>query len=268
MLVQLLKNTFEFIFPTHCNLCDSKTENNQLLCAECLPQKNNSLWLSYLKFDSKKEQQIFSCIKCQELTTNIFLNSAICPICQIYPLPLRSLRSIWYYKEEIETLIKKYKYHSEMVLADYFADIACKEILRQQLFSPGFPEVIIPLPSSKKILKKREFNHTYLVAKKIAAHFEIPCYPLLLKSIKERLTQAKLLPEKRIKNMKNAFIVKGKLLQNKRILLFDDVITTAASISSAAESLKNSNCAQIDVLTLARSPNFSKNRVRANLLDR
>ncbi len=267
MLIKLLKTILEFIFPIKCEICGQRTENKELICRQCDPQKNSSLCLNYLKFNSKNaSDRIFSCLKCQEPTTNIFFNSALCPICQIYPLPLRHLRSIWYYKEEIEELIKKYKYHSAMALADYFAKIACKEIVSQQLFSPGFPEVIIPIPSTKKILKKREFNHTYLIAKKIACHFEIPCYPLILKSNKERLAQAKLAPEKRIKNMKNAFIMKSTILQGKRILLFDDVITTAASVSSSAESLKTGNCAQIDVLTLARSPNFSKNRVKANII--
>lgn len=267
MLLELIKDSFDFIFPSSCELCGKMSTNSDLICNQCNPKNNKSLWLDYLKFDSDNEKQIiFSCLKCQEQTSNILLASAVCPICQISPLPVNKVRSIWHYKEEIEDLIKKYKYHSRIALADYFADVACKEIISKQLLSPGFPDVIVPIPSSKNILRKREFSHTYLVAKKIAAYFEIPCYPLLLKSRKTRRAQAKLSPEKRAKNMQNAFSVNNTLLQGKRILLFDDVLTTGSSISSAANALIKTNCSQIDVLTLARSANFSKNRILASLL--
>lgn len=48
-------------------------------------------------------------------------------------------------------------------------------------------------------------------------------------------------------------MVPSRSLKSKRILLIDDVYTTGTTAGEAARIIKNSICASVDVLTLART---------------
>lgn len=72
--------------------------------------------------------------------------------------------------------------------------------------------------------------------------------------------QASLPHEKRISNVKNAFTVKNNSLKNKTILLVDDVLTTGATSTELAITLLEHGAQTIDLLVLARSPQWVESR--------
>jgi predicted amidophosphoribosyltransferase len=66
-------------------------------------------------------------------------------------------------------------------------------------------------------------------------------------------TQASLSPSERRSNVAGAFALRrGVEVRGKRILLVDDVLTTGATVGSAAAVLRRAGASHVAVLTLAR----------------
>jgi predicted amidophosphoribosyltransferase len=54
--------------------------------------------------------------------------------------------------------------------------------------------------------------------------------------------------------VRNAFeVVRPKLIENRHILLVDDVFTTGATTSTCAKVLKKNGAATVNILTVARA---------------
>ena len=70
---------------------------------------------------------------------------------------------------------------------------------------------------------------------------------------KRTIQQARLKRDKRKTNLIDAFSVKGdEIYKNRSILLLDDVITTGATLTVAANTLLNAGVKKIYIGTLAR----------------
>lgn len=122
--------------------------------------------------------------------------------------------------------------------------------------SPHLPpvEAIIPVPLHKKKLKKRGYNQSEYIAKGIASVLNSPIDTNTLKRTSYNGSQTKLNKEQRWENVANNFIVSKKhTLQNKHILLVDDVLTTGATIEACYHALSTINGIKISVATLARA---------------
>jgi predicted amidophosphoribosyltransferase len=79
----------------------------------------------------------------------------------------------------------------------------------------------------------------------------------------QRAPQATLSHEARITRLKKLFALNdGADVTGKRILLIEDVITTGATISAAAYTLKRAGAVSVDVLALASARVWSRFRGR------
>ena len=59
--------------------------------------------------------------------------------------------------------------------------------------------------------------------------------------------------EERASNVKNAYYIKNeKIVQNKKILLIDDIYTTGNTVNECSKMLKQAGAKEIGVLTLAK----------------
>ena len=101
--------------------------------------------------------------------------------------------------------------------------------------------------------QKRGYNQTELITKKIAKALEIQEDSKTLIKIKNTKTQSKLSKIQRLENIKNVFYIKDKeKIQNKKVILFDDIITTGATINECAKILKQKGAKKIVVLAIAK----------------
>ena len=99
----------------------------------------------------------------------------------------------------------------------------------------------------------RGFNQAELLAKPIARRLNVPLAGNLKR---KRLgkAQAGLDFAERMSNLKDAFRVRRPhQIAGKRILLVDDVLTTGATLRSAATVLKDAGARRVCVLALARA---------------
>lgn len=109
------------------------------------------------------------------------------------------------------------------------------------------------MPLHHKRLRERGYNQSLLLAKELGKLIKLPVVDDCL--VRESYTpaQAKTLNViERRKNVANAFSCRNHNLQNKQVLLLDDVCTSGATISACASAIKNSGVNSVWGLVLAR----------------
>jgi competence protein ComFC len=175
----------------------------------------------------------------------------LCEECRKNPLPYSELRALSFYKGAITELVHSLKFKKRWSAADVIAGLLLKHI------DPDYFKVdaLVPVPLHKKRLKKRGYNQSSLILRKISRYFGIPVLEHALKREKDTAPQSLLPKSERIENMKKAFVLGHEFqkISNRRVLLFDDVTTTGHTVTEACRVLQNANPASIRVLTAAKS---------------
>ena len=110
---------------------------------------------------------------------------------------------------------------------------------------------IVPVPLHIKSLRERGFNQSLLVARKLSQSIRIPLFMDMLIKNKETLPQIGLSARQRRVNIRNAFSVTGDA-RGMQILLFDDVMTTGATVRECSRELLKAGAREVIVMTLAR----------------
>ena len=116
-------------------------------------------------------------------------------------------------------------------------------------------DIIITVPISKKRKIERGYNQSYLISKEISKIINVPIAKNVLYKIKHTLPQSTLNKEQRGENAKGVYNVKNtKTIQNKKILIIDDIYTTGNTVNECAKILieKGIDRTKIGVLTIAK----------------
>ena len=109
-------------------------------------------------------------------------------------------------------------------------------------------DALIPIPLHRARKRERGYNQAELIADGISEITGIPVRAGLLKRVKNTRSQTKLSLEERAENMREAFTVPPRVaasLQDSRCVVVDDVITTGATIVSAATVLRSAGARSV-----------------------
>jgi len=161
-------------------------------------------------------------------------------------------------------LIKKsiwlLKYKGKKRIAKIFAEVLYGKILEElsdlTLLENFYQPVLIPIPLSAKRKRERGFNQAELICHEIIK-LDKNKNLILEKSvlIKPKNTEHQARIEnrnKRLKNIIGSFAIKNsEKIQNKNIILIDDVSTTGATLSEAKKILKQAGAKKIIAFTVA-----------------
>ncbi len=101
----------------------------------------------------------------------------------------------------------------------------------------------LPLHSDRWLM--RGYNQALLLTEAIQRELSIPIFSGLVR-IKSTLPQSKLNRLERLNNTNNAFVGVTPI-DNKNVLLVDDVITTGSSVNDACRALKNAGANKVYV---------------------
>lgn len=158
---------------------------------------------------------------------------------------------VYIYEKAIRQIISDYKLRNRKDLARDIAFLIKKPIF--QLIEREKIDIIIPVPISEEREIERGFNQI---------EYLIECLDIKYKEI-ERIKNTKHMyalkdNEKREKNVEKAF--KNNLnLDNKNVLIVDDIITSGATIHSISEELRKDNeNVNIKVFSIAIARHFIK----------
>ena len=144
-----------------------------------------------------------------------------------------SIQAATYYDYPIRQAIRAFKHHEDMTKLPLLL-----HILRQLPRPHGCHHdnsVIIAMPTTNQRLIKRGFDPVSILAAQLSKHWQIPLWQGV-ERIDNTVSQQGLTRAERLSNLDNAFALIEKP-PVKRLILFDDVATTGASLQALGRAL-------------------------------
>lgn len=228
-----LKKALDFLFPINvtCNACGRENFNGEYFCEQCeneLPKNNRAI--------------------CNHCGRKVLNASEYCQSCNGRETHFEKARSVFCYEQPINRLISQFKYGGKRYLATVFSRYMAM-LYFENYYNCDFA---IAVPMSKERLKMREYNQAELLAKAVCEIVNIPYRGDIVVKRKETKRQAELDAKERSENLKGSFKIADKAaIDNKRILLIDDIMTTGATVECIARLLKEQGAESVLILTIA-----------------
>lgn len=220
--------TLDFLFPKTCLACGSTGE---LICARC----RRSLPRLYPPI----------CPRCGRPQAS----GELCASCVRWTSSIDGIRAPFRFGGVVREAVHEFKYRNLRILARPLAELMSDYLDRNPL--PA--DVLVPVPLHPKRLRERGYNQSELLARELGKLVSLPLVGNQLVRRKYALPQARTNSvAQRRANMADAFACEGNALAGRRVLLVDDVSTSAATLDACAATLKNSGAASVWGLVLAR----------------
>jgi ComF family protein len=116
------------------------------------------------------------------------------------------------------------------------------------------PDLIVPVPLHRTRQKERGFNQVDLFGRPLARRLGLPYRPVLLKRERARPEKHLLHFEERWEAVRGAFVIRDDgRVDNLRILLLDDVMTSGATLDACSRALREAGAKSVAGLTIARA---------------
>lgn len=131
----------------------------------------------------------------------------------------------------VKKLVEEYKYGSVRAMAGVLAEMY--DVAIPQEFGRHGEVTVVPLPTIGKHIRERGMDHTLILANLLAKRRGWRCQKLLARSADTVQVGAKI--DERQQQAKKAYMLNGKFESERRYLLLDDVWTTGASMTAAAD---------------------------------
>jgi ComF family protein len=111
-------------------------------------------------------------------------------------------------------------------------------------------DVVVPIPLYRLQQRERGFNQAAVLARVIGKETGLPIEERLIIRYRKTRSQTGLTIPERQENVADCFRP-VRSADSLNVLLLDDVLTTGATASACAQSLKAAGCAEVAVLTVA-----------------
>ena len=147
-----------------------------------------------------------------------------------------SIQTATYYEYPLRQAIRAFKHHEDMTKLPLLLH-AIRQLPRPHGCHHD-NSVIVAMPTTEQRLVKRGFDPVSILSAQLSKHWQIPLWHGV-KRIDDTVSQQGLTRAERLSNLDNAFVLIEKP-PVKRLLLFDDVATTGASLQALGRTLLTS----------------------------
>lgn len=212
-LNEVVEKLLEIIYPHKCVSCGA---SGQIICEQCLAGIPPSV------------------------DTLIYVRSRLAYSC-----------------ETTRLLLRKFKFNGRHSMHKYLGQLLGEMLLEDISEFAEFGNlgtlVVIPIPMSKIEIRNRGYNQAELLAKSVSSYCHFDFEPNILSKPKETMSQVRMgARERRLKNIKGAYVVNNpSLIANRDVILIDDVYTTGATIMEATSVLESAGAKSVRAYTLA-----------------
>ena len=236
-LRDMYETAINFLYPAACRVCE------EFLGATSIPYICNNCWQDIDFLEPPW------CDICGTPSVN-----GLCDACATTPPRYGKLRSVAFYQTTLQHAIHFFKFEKKKVFARHLIQLLNAHIPSD--CSIAEYDFILPVPIHKKRLRERGFNQATLLANGIGEAARVPVLRRTLVRYRHTTAQSSLDREARQQNLIGAFEIRNPdIIRGKRLLIFDDVFTTGATIREIVSELWTADPVEIDVLTLARTLN-------------
>ena len=236
----MLLSIIDLIFPNHCCFCSKPLKKRCCICNECQDD---------LELITK-----WYCNRCgAPLPVGFKKHKDFCSQCEDLKFTFTKNESLGIFTGKLRELIHLYKFNKRRSLYRFFSQLIIQN-KRAFILSHDF---IIPVPLNRARYSERGFNQSFLIAREIAKTTGMTFYGSILDRRGKSNPQSSIASRnERLINISDEFTVKSKwedTIAGRNVLLFDDVLTTGATVSVCTEALFKSGSSNVDVLTIARA---------------
>jgi ComF family protein len=232
------------IFPAPCRVCGRILENASRIpiCLTCLA--------SLLPYAGPM------CGRCgRPLVSQVTVETESPPLCHVCRRGLYDFdfaRSYGIYSRTMARAIILLKYHRVFPLGGWFA-------ARLQGIALQYPEmfaadVVVPVPVHAVRLRERGYNQAELIARPLARLLGLPFRSYLLVRTRPRPDKLILTLRERWRTVRGAYAIRQRTrVDNLRVLLIDDVMTTGATLDACSRALRGAGASAVTALVAARA---------------
>jgi ComF family protein len=227
-LLGAISDFTSLFFPEYCLGCFAgMVKGEEILCTKCLAELPLT---GYLDIDENPIKEKF-----------------------IGRLPIKNAWAFLRFRKEgiIQHLLHQLKYNNQPEIG-----IRLGKLFGRELNARGFSQfdLIIPLPLHTSRKKNRGYNQSAKFAEGLSYSLNIPFNSECCVRLKNTQTQTRKNRSERWQNVAFAFQVKDKeQVEDKRILLVDDVITTGATLEACGRELIDSGCRELSIACIAEA---------------
>jgi ComF family protein len=231
---KIIRTLQHFFYPTFCPSCrDEIQEPGLVLCNACshlleLIDPQERCPFCFTETDGTAQP----CVRCKDKER--FCDYVACS---------------FDYRSPAQHLIHEFKYRDRPYLAKGLAALLFLQFVELQWPDPDY---IVCIPQSFSKYLRRGYNQGELLAKEFANFVKKPVANILHKHA-STISQTHLRGEKRKILTPSIFRLHNAHIEDKIILLIDDVYTTGATIEAAAQQLQKGHPHRIYALTVLRS---------------
>ncbi len=226
-LLEYIKDFTGLIYPKVCHACGNALHyDEQVVCTYCLyelPETN-----FHNEEDNKLDQFFWGRVRLEAAT------------------------AMFYYQKKckVQKLIHEFKYRGKREIGVFAGKLLASRLKTSSKWNE--PEMVLPVPLHPKKQRERGFNQSEFFARGLSEGLNIElCTGNLVRKFHSE-SQTRKSRFMRWKNVETVYYIKNPgLLQNKNLLLVDDVITTGSTIEACAQKLLETGNTRVWVASMA-----------------
>ena len=233
-LKQLKQSFFYLLYPPHCLHCQEILTHDKIFCSHCT---------SLIELLDPHD-------RCPACFRADYQEGMHCIHCTSFPSLYYRTGAAFDYAGPAASLIRKLKYANQPYLAAGAGAFLMAQF--HQLDWP-LPDAIIPVPMSFTHWLQRGYNQSELLAKELAAFLKVPVWNTLERKSGDHSQAGLSLSQRRALEGKHFQLKPSYSLQDKTLLVIDDVLTTGSTLNKCAETLMGGFPASLYALTFCRA---------------
>ena len=230
----------DWVYPPHCVHCGEPVaeEGGHVLCSECRSE------LAGLRVLEPR------CRRCGMP----FPSSAKgdqCGVCSKGAQTFHVARSIFNYEEPVTSVVQEFKYRGGY----YLADAVVENLVEKDWLPEDIRDIdcMVPIPLHPRRRRERGYDQALMVAEAFSRQWGWPLVTGAVRRTRYTEQQVGKGPRHRWINVDGAFDAEPGPVEERHVLLADDVMTTGATASACASALYRAGAKKVSVLTLARA---------------
>ena len=172
----------------------------------------------------------------------------LCRRCMASPLPISGIRAAYPFEGPIRAAVHAFKYRNYRALAPELAAIMARRL--DDDHTPA--TLLVPVPMHPRRVRSRGYNQAELLARELAKLTGIPVAKDALKRLVDTPPQVQRGARAARMEIAEGTFSATRGLDEEAVLLVDDVVTTASTMSACATALWQASPDSVYGLALAR----------------